>query len=278
MDNIEAVVFDWAGTTVDFGCFAPVNAFCEVFKQEGINITLEEAREPMGKLKRDHIMDILEMPRIRKFWENIYGRIPNNEDVERLYSKFEQLLMSSLSDYTEPLPYVVETVEFLRDHGIKIGSTTGYTDNMMKLVLEGAKKKGYEPDFIVTPDATNFYGRPFPYMIFRNIEKLKISSVWKVIKVGDTEADIKEGINAGVWSIGVVVGSSKLGLNKEEFESLSESEKRKVMKIVRDKFLGLGADFVIDTMNELPELIGKINMLIREGKRPGTWRKSIYIC
>lgn len=53
MGKIEAVIFDWAGTTVDFGCFAPVQAFVEVFKHFGIEPTMEEVRKPMGMLKRD---------------------------------------------------------------------------------------------------------------------------------------------------------------------------------------------------------------------------------
>ena len=47
MKKIKAVIFDWAGTTVDFGCMAPVQAFVEVFKEFGIEPTMEEVREPM---------------------------------------------------------------------------------------------------------------------------------------------------------------------------------------------------------------------------------------
>lgn len=53
MGKIEAVIFDWAGTTVDFGCFAPVQAFVEVFKHFGIEPTMEEVRKPMGMLKKE---------------------------------------------------------------------------------------------------------------------------------------------------------------------------------------------------------------------------------
>ncbi|MFV3012810.1 hypothetical protein ACLD43_14745 [Clostridium botulinum] len=76
---------------------------------------------------------------------------------------------------------------------------------MMDIVVKGAKEKGYEPDFWTTPDSTNSYGRPYLYMIFRNIEALKLSAPWRGVKVGDIAMDIKEGINAGVWSVGVVV-------------------------------------------------------------------------
>ncbi|MCB2296284.1 phosphonoacetaldehyde hydrolase [Clostridium tagluense] len=268
MNKVEGVIFDWAGTTVDFGCFAPVNIFLEIFKAAGIEVTMEEARAPMGILKRDHIKAILEMQRIRKMWKEKCGRDFNEKDIDDLYSSFEPLLIDSLKQYTNPIPEVIDTVKLLRSQGIKIGSTTGYTDVMMKIVAEGAKDKGYEPDFWVTPDSTNSFGRPYPYMIFKNIETLKLSASWKVVKVGDTVADIKEGINAGVWSVGVVVGSSQMGLSYEEFTSLSDNDKNEAIKNTGERFLKVGADFTIKTIRELPLLIQKINVLISEGKRP----------
>lgn len=268
MNKIEGVIFDWAGTTVDFGCFAPVNVFIEIFKAAGIEVTMEEARAPMGMLKRDHIKAMLQMPRIKAMWKEKYGANFEEKDVDNLYSSFEPLLISSLSKYTEPLPEVIDIVRKLRENGLKIGSTTGYTDSMMDIVVKGAKEKGYGPDFWITPDSTNSYGRPYPYMIFRNIEALKLSAAWKVVKVGDTAADIKEGVNAGVWSVGVVVGSSQMGLSYEEFTSLSDKEKNEVIRKTEESFLALGADFTIKTMKELPQLIEIINELILEGKRP----------
>ena len=81
--NIEAVIFDWAGTTVDYGCFAPVKAFAEVFRQAGIEPTMDEVREPMGMLKRDHIKTMLEMPRIRGLWEKKYEKSPSEADIDQ---------------------------------------------------------------------------------------------------------------------------------------------------------------------------------------------------
>ncbi|MGK0464928.1 phosphonoacetaldehyde hydrolase [Clostridium sp.] len=268
MNKIEGVIFDWAGTTVDFGCFAPVNAFIEIFKAAGIEVTMEETRIPMGILKREHIKAMLTMPRIKTLWTVKYGKDFDESDVDSLYSSFEPLLMDSLSNYTDPLPEVIDTVRWLRESGLKIGSTTGYTNSMMGIVVKEAKKKGYEPDFWITPDSTSSIGRPYPFMILKNIEALKISATFKVIKVGDTTSDIKEGLNAGVWSVGVVVGSSEMGLSFEEFINLSENEKNEAIENTEKRFLGVGADFTIKTMSELPQLVQKINRLITEGIRP----------
>lgn len=268
MHKVEGVIFDWAGTTVDFGCFAPVNVFIDIFKNIGIEVTMEEARAPMGMLKIDHIRAMLSMPRISLLWEERFGRVFNEEDVEHLYSEFEPALMSSLIEYTDPIPGIVETVQILRSQGLKIGSTTGYTQSMMDLVVPNALKKGYGPDFYITPDGTNSFGRPYPYMIYHNMEALKLSAPWKVVKVGDTLSDIKEGVNAGVWSVGVMIGSSEMGLRLDEFNSLSETDQATIVANTEQSFVQNGADFTIQSMNELPQLIEKINRLISEGKRP----------
>ena len=255
MKKIKAVIFDWAGTTVDFGCMAPVQAFVEVFKQYGIEPTMEEVREPMGMLKIDHIRTMLKMERICSLWKEKYGKEPGEEEAQALYQIFEEKLLGILHLYSDPKPGVVETVNRLRRNGFKIGSTTGYTDKMMEIVVLAAKEKGYEPDVWFSPDSTGQKGRPYPYMIFRNMEALGIKKVRRVLKVGDTVSDIKEGRNAGVWSAGIVVGSSEMGLSLSEYEALEQDEKERLCRITADRFLEAGADKVFYTMEDLGEFL-----------------------
>lgn len=255
MGRYKAVVFDWAGTTVDYGCFAPVQAFVEVFKHFGIEPTMEEVREPMGMLKKDHIRTMLQMERITSLWEIKYRRKWTEEDVEDLYEIFEEKLLSILDQFAEVKPYVLETVEELRKRGIKIGSTTGYTDKMMEIVVPKAKENGYEPDAWFSPDAVEGFGRPYPFMVFKNMQALGIQSVDQVMKVGDTVSDIKEGKNAGVYTVGVIEGSSEMGLSEAEYGALSEAEKEEQIARVKEKFLNAGADAVIRNMKELTDLL-----------------------
>ena len=258
MENkIEAVIFDWAGTTVDYGCFAPVQAFTEVFKEFGVEPTMEEVRKPMGMLKIDHIRTMLSMERIQGLWQEKYNRPSNEEDVQAMYDVYEAKLLSVLDQYAEVKPNVLETIAKLRENGIKIGSTTGYTDKMMEIVTRVAKENGYEPDAWFSPDAVGSKGRPYPYMVFENMKALGIDSVKKVVKVGDTISDILEGKNAGVISIGVIEGSSEMGLSQEEYEALSEEEKKAAVESVKEKFFAAGADDVIQDMGELVDLILK---------------------
>lgn len=169
---IEAVIFDWAGTTVDYGCFAPVKAFMEAFAHHGVPVTMEETRKPMGMLKRDHIRTMLNMERIAAEWKRVHGHEATEEDVDAVYAQFEPKLFSILDQYAAPKPFAVETAAKLREMGVKIGSTTGYTDAMMNIVAPKAAQQGYAPDFWISPDGVGGRGRPYPYMIFANMAGL----------------------------------------------------------------------------------------------------------
>ena len=236
--KIKAVIFDWAGTTVDYGCFAPVQAFSEVFKEFGVTPTMEEVRKPMGMLKIDHIRTMLKMDRIQTCWQEVYNRPSNEEDVQKMYA--------------------VYAIKELRDKNIKIGSTTGYTDKMMEIVTKQAEKNGYKPDTWFSPDSVNLKGRPYPYMIFQNIRALEIKSVENVLKVGDTISDIKEGKNAGVLTIGVIEGSSEMGLSKEEYKAMTKEEQEAKCDKVKTAFIEAGADDVILNMSELNTYIDNL--------------------
>ncbi|GBU24426.1 phosphonoacetaldehyde hydrolase [Fibrobacteria bacterium R8-3-H12] len=236
MSRIDAIILDWAGTTVDYGCFAPVNAFIAAFESFGIKVNIEETRAPMGLPKRKHI---------EKMLENM-GRSYTQEDVGKIYASFEPALFEVLAKYADPLPGVIEAVAHIREMGVAIGSTTGYTRAMMNVVVPLAKEKGYAPDCIICPDNCNGIGRPYPYMLWRNLEKLGIASIHSVLKIGDTEADMQEGKNAGCLSAGVLKGSSMLALNGDE-------------EIARQKYIEAGADYVIEDISALPALIKSLN-------------------
>lgn len=262
--QIEAVIFDWAGTAVDYGCFAPLDVFIEVFTKKGIEVLHEEAREPMGMLKWDHINEMCKMDRIAQLWKDKFGRLPEEKDVDDLYADFEPLLFSILPNYCTPVPGVLELVDRLRAKGIKIGSTTGYTQKMMDVVAPGAKQKGYAPDYMVTPDDVPG-GRPSPWMCYINAMNLGVYPMKHIIKVGDTISDIKEGLNAGAWSVGVILGSSEMGLKQEEAAAMAPDELADRMDAVAKRFKEAGAHYVIDSIGELDTLLPKINARLLNG-------------
>lgn len=258
MSKITCVIFDWAGTTVDFGSLSPVSAFQEAFRTFGVEVNEEETRAPMGMLKIDHIRTMLAMPAVADRWEAARGSAPTETDAQAVYERFEPALMAVLDRHCDLKPGLLECVAALRAAGVKIGSTTGFTRAMMAVVAPEAARAGYAPDAIVTADDVGGLGRPHPFMIFKNMRLLDIPAVSGVMKVGDTVSDIKEAIAAGVIAVGVTDGSSVMGLSRREWDALSEEEREACRENARDVFSRAGAQFVIRDLSELPALVRQI--------------------
>ncbi len=255
--NVQMVIFDWAGTMVDYGSQAPMDVFFRSFEKKGIHLTKDEINGPMGMEKKCHIRELLSLPRVAQAWKEQHGRAWTEEDVEELYSIFETDLYEVVLEYTTPIDGVPETMKALADANIKIGSTTGYTSAMMKRVVEKAAKYGITPSSVITPDLVGNSSRPAPFMIFECMKQLNVQSVGCVVKVGDTQMDILEGKNAGAITVGLLVGSNAMGLSKKEFGALNDVEKQQKMMETRKKYEAVGADYIIETMEQLPNVIRK---------------------
>ena len=98
---IEAVLLDWAGTTMDFGCMAPAVVFLQVFEAEGVPITLAEARAPMGAAKRTHIQRITRLPSVQARWAEPRGGPPTEADVDRMFEAFVPRQCDVLANYSQ---------------------------------------------------------------------------------------------------------------------------------------------------------------------------------
>jgi len=259
--NVRLVIFDWAGTTVDFGCMAPAVVFKKVFEQKKINLSKEEILKPMGMEKKDHIRELLKLEHVTADWKKENDRDWTENDVDEMYEIFEAMLSDIVADYSVVIPGVEKTVSQLKGEGIKIGSTTGYTREIMERVLAKAEKGGYSPDYLVTPDVVGS-GRPGPFMIYENMRQAAIYPISSVVKVGDTTMDILEGVNAGVWTVGILEGSSQVGLSLGEAEQMGESEETVLYEQAEKKYKNAGADYVIRNITELPKVIKQINEII----------------
>lgn len=258
MKKIEAVILDWSGTIIDYGCMATEEIYRDIFKEFSIELTTKEIRAKMGIEKVDHIRAIIESDRVSKLWLKNTGMEPNEGDVRELNRHFEEKIFDKLEKYCQPKEYVKQAIETLRESGIRIGSTTSYSTEVMEFLTKLVAKKGLIIDCWINADQVNGQGRPNPYMIFKNMEKMGVSSVHNVIKVGDTVNDIKEGYNAGVVTVGVIDGSSEIGLSQAEFDTLSEEDKKATRKRVADKFKKAGANYIMNDFRTLPYIVAQI--------------------
>lgn len=256
--SIKAVIFDWAGTMIDFGCMAPVKAFISAFEEKNIHISLEEAREPMGLAKRDHVKAILSGERVKNEWIKVHGSLPTENDIDEIYQIVTPKMMLEIENNSEPIEGIIEIIEKLKSHGIKIGSTTGYIDIMMEKIIPAAAARGLIVDSAINSSDCK-EGRPSPYMIFRNMENLGIYDVCEVLKVGDTVADVGEGVNAGAWTAAVVCSGNEIGLPQSKFNDLSEDVKNQMVNTASEKLKIAGANYIINNMDELFSVIEDIN-------------------
>lgn len=261
-ESVRAVIFDWAGTTVDHGSVAPARTLQKLFGDYGITLSESETRHDMGLPKKDHIRAILQLPRIRDSWQSLRSRPPNESDVAEIYARFIPLQLSCLAEYSAVIPGVVETVGLLRERKLKIGSTTGYSRAMLDLLVEQSAKAGYAPDCSVAPEDVGA-GRPHPFMIYENAMRLQVYPMAAIAKIGDTPADIQEGLNAGAWSIGVAGTGNGIALTLEDFQQLSPPEREARLAAARTELQQAGAHYVIDTLADVPAVLDNIDACLR---------------
>jgi phosphonoacetaldehyde hydrolase len=265
--QLKAVIFDWAGTVVDHGSLAPMGAFVEAFAAFGIAITVAEARGPMGIAKRPHVAALLHLPRISAEWEKTYGRAPTEADIDAVYDVFVPKNVAVVAKYADLVPGAADTAAALRARGLKIGSTTGYTREIMAEVLPVAARQGFSPDALAaTGDAVD--GRPTPLLYYRSLLDLGVWPAWTTLKVDDTEVGIAEGLNAGAWTVGVALSGNLVGLSAAELAALPADELLARRRAATGKLLAAGAHYVIDSVADLLPVLDTIEGRLARGERP----------
>ncbi len=265
--QIEAVIFDWAGTVVDFGSRAPMGAFVEVFGRFGVEITMAEARRPMGLPKWDHISALGRLPRVAQAWEEAKGRPFTDADVDEIYEVFVPLNAEVVVDHAALVPGTAELVAELRELGMKIGSTTGYTRDIMERLLPLAAEQGFSPDNLVCAGDLPS-GRPGPLMMYKVFTDLDLRTPRFCVKVDDTEPGIAEGLAAGTWTVGVSVSGNALGLSVDEIENMATEELLERQDEAEAQLTRAGAHYVIDTVGDLMSVLDDIEGRLRRGERP----------
>ena len=254
---VKAVVFDWAGTMIDFGCMAPIEALVGVFADENIPLSVPEARRDMGKAKLDHLRALLADPDIAGRWIALKGAAPGKADVARLYARLEPAMTAAASKSARLIPGAAETVAALRGLGVRIGSGTGYTREMMADILPAAAAQGYAPDVVVCAGETPS-GRPAPLMAWKALIELDAWPARACVKVDDAPVGIEEGRLAGCWTVGLSASGNGMGLSEPEYAALAPDERRQRLAISEAALRAAGADFVIEDVSHLLPVIQEI--------------------
>lgn len=267
---LKACILDWSGTTADKYVLAPAVVFVDVFKKHKVPISMNEARGPMGLRKDLHIKAITENEEVAQRWKEVYGREPNQGDVDNMFADFVPMQLACLRQYTDLLPGCAESVNILKNEfNLKIGSTTGFLKSMVDILLADAKKQGYVPDASVAGDEVAHGARPKPFMVYRNMDLLDVHPIQAVVKVDDTVSGVGEALEAGCWGVGVARYSNYMGIDSlEEEGQLSPEQLEKRTEHSRDLLRKCGAHYVVDSIKDVPEVCADINRRLARGEKP----------
>ncbi|WP_259754469.1 phosphonoacetaldehyde hydrolase [Pseudomonas sp. GCEP-101] len=265
--QLQAVILDWAGTVVDFGSFAPTQIFVEAFAEFGVQVSLEEARGPMGMGKWDHIRTLCDIPAIAERYRAKFGRVPSDDDVTAIYERFMPLQIEKIAEHSALIPGALDAIAAVRRQGLKVGSCSGYPAVVMEKVVALAKTNGYVADHVVATDEVP-NGRPHPAQALANVIALGISDVAACVKVDDTWPGILEGRSAGMWTVALTCSGNALGLTYEQYKALPAQKLEQERRRIGQMFEGSRPHYLIDTIAELPEVIADINARLARGEMP----------
>lgn len=265
--HLQCVIFDWAGTTVDFGCQGPVQAFVESFAAFDVAISPAEAREPMGMGKREHVAALFAMPRIARLWEQQHGTAYTENTIDDVYARVEASMLSCITRYCTPIDGTLEAIAAMRAAGLRIGSCTGYPRSVGLALAAEAKTHGYAPDLMVC--ATDVpQGRPAPDMCQAILKTFDITKPHQAVKIGDTVNDVLEGVRAGMWVVGITLSGSLAGLSPEEVEALSAAEKFRLEQHIADTLRAAGAHYTAPHVRACLPILEEIDRRAAQGERP----------
>jgi phosphonoacetaldehyde hydrolase len=249
---LKAAILDWAGTTVDHGSMAPVAAIQSVFASFGLDVTAGEIRKSMGLPKKDHLRAIL-------------AARHESADVEALYEAFIPRQLESLAEHADVIEGVPEAIDRMRCRGLKIGSTTGYNRVMLDDLIHRARLNGYSPDCAICPEDVGG-GRPMPWMCYQAAMLLRVYPLWTIVKIGDTESDIAEGRNAGMWTIAIARTGNEVGVSKAEWDAMPAERRAVLLEEARGRLST--ADYVVVSVAEADAALDAIDERLARGERP----------
>jgi len=252
---------------VDYGSCAPAGVFVEVFARHGVPITMTQARGPMGSEKRAHIAAITAMPEVADAWQRTHGRLCTDADIDEMYAEFVPLQIESLPRFADTIPGTTEAVAEFRSRGLKIGTTTGYNAEMMRVLAPEAAKSGFKPDCIVSSNMVP-EGRPAPWMALKAATLMSVYPMSAIVKIGDTVPDIHEGLNAGMWTIAVAATGNELGLSHAEAAALPAGEREERLARAHERLHAAGAHYVVDGIADVPPILDRIEARMAKGERP----------
>lgn len=222
----------------------------------------------MGIAKKSQICEILAIERVNRAWFKQYGHAPGQDDVKCLFGDFEPKQLECLNEFSDIISGVPAIFEQLRRAGVKIGSTTGYTRPMLDYLVSRAREQGCAPDVAICPEDVLGGGRPSPYMCYRSAIDLQAFPLSQMVKIGDTPSDVAEGLNAGMWTVGITRTGNEAGLTESEWSALSCSDRAAVLEAAALRLRNAGVHYIAESVPDCVPILEQISIRIAGNERP----------
>lgn len=262
-DRIRLVILDIGGTVCDgpqdlkhiypnddgLAVKGPVIVFEEMFRRYGMEADWATLRRPMGKFKKEHLKEILQIPAVAEQFQGVHRRQWEQKDVNDMFDQFRTLMaeVAVREELLRPFPGVKEAIDEMRDAGIYVACDTGYPKEACAAIYETLASK-YGIKFDAVADSEGVRGRPTPFLVYDVMDKLNVYPPAAVVKADDIKAGVQEGANSGAWTVGLY----HTGMH--DYTTLRDA----------------GADFLLPGARYLPQLIfNEIQPRLLRGGLPG---------
>ncbi|MCZ4554268.1 phosphonatase-like hydrolase [Rhodococcus maanshanensis] len=183
---IELAVLDMAGTTVsDDGLV--LRAFAAAADAAGLPPEGAEADDA-----RRYVLDTMGQSKIVVF-RALFGDEDRAQAANIAFeSAYDRLIEEGNA---EPIPGAAESITALREAGIKVALTTGFSRDTQDKLLSAL---GWQTiaDLTLSP-AEAGRGRPYPDLILTALLRLRVDDVKSVAVLGDTSNDVTSGLRSG---------------------------------------------------------------------------------
>ena len=255
---IKSCIFDLGGTIVDRYSMTSLLSLRKLFVNRAININNDLLLKGDGMNNQKHILNILNDKTILKKWFNRYNDYPDEYDVKVLLNELNQEQCAYSETIIDILPETRECIDYLGFNYIKTGCTTGFDKENMNVIQNKLERNDIYLDSYVSSEGNKSH----PFMIQENMKRLGISNPKEVMKIDDSTLGIEEGKNAGCITVAVARWSIHMNImnisDAYEFDETYPDIQDK-LKHSRNVLREAGADYVIDTLDELPRVIESIN-------------------
>lgn len=260
---IRLVILDIAGTVCDgpqdlrhlypnddgLAVKGPVIVFEAMFRKHGMEVDWATIRRPMGKFKKEHLREILQIPEVSAQFAAVHKRPWGEGDVDSMFDMFrpEMARVAATEDLIRPFEGVREAIDEMRAAGILVGCDTGYSKEACSAIYEALEKK-HGVRFDVVADSENVRGRPTPFLVYDCMYKANVYPPAAVVKADDIKAGVQEGANSGAWTVGLY------STGMHDYETLRLA----------------GADYLVPGARHLPSLVfNEIQPRLMRGSMPG---------